>query len=243
MWMTVLRNTSIRQTVGNYLSDFWGLFFPNTCCGCGNHLVKGERILCLTCLHDMPYTDFHLQDDNVIAKRFWGRAEVHAATALLHFQKGNKVQQLIHQLKYNERDDVGVYLGEIMGKQLKHADAFKDVALVVPVPLHWRKKLKRGYNQSACFAQGIATEMSIETSTDLLQRARHTQTQTKKTREERWLNVKDVFALSNPEKHQGKHILLVDDVVTTGATLEACAQALLQIPGARVSIATIAVAE
>jgi ComF family protein len=241
--MKVLRNTSIRHVVSNYLADFWGLFFPNTCCGCGNHLVKGERILCLTCLHDMPFTDFHLQDDNVIAKRFWGRVEVHAATALLHFQKGNKVQQLVHQLKYNQRDDVGVYLGEIMGKQLKHTETFSDVALVVPVPLHWRKKLKRGYNQSACFAQGIAAEMGIETSSNLLQRSTNTQTQTKKTREERWLNVKDVFALNGPEKYQGQHVLLVDDVVTTGATLEACAQKLLQIPGVRVSIATIAVAE
>jgi ComF family protein len=241
--MKVLAISTFTQAARDYVSDFLGLFFPNACCGCGNHLVKGEHILCLTCLHDMPYTDFHLQHDNVVAKRFWGRVDVYSATSLLHFQKGNKVQQLVHQLKYNERDDVGVYLGEILGKQLKHADVYSDVALVVPVPLHWRKKLKRGYNQSACFAQGIAAEMGIETSSNLLQRATNTQTQTKKTREERWLNVKDVFALSTPEKYQGQHILLVDDVVTTGATLEACAQKLLQIPGVRVSIATIAVAE
>lgn len=241
--MKLLAISTIGQAIGEYLSGFVGLFFPNTCCACGNLLVKGERIVCLACLHDMPFTDFHLQHDNVIAKRFWGRVDVYAATSLLHFQKGNKVQQLVHQLKYNERDDVGVYLGEMLGKQLKDTPDFGDISVVVPVPLHWRKKLKRGYNQSACFAEGIANEMGIETSNSLLQRARHTQTQTKKTREERWLNVKDVFALKNPEKYHGQHILLVDDVVTTGATLEACSQKLLQIPGVRVSIATIAVAE
>lgn len=234
---------SSQGTLWQYLTDFVSLFFPRQCAACGNNLVKGERIVCLTCLHDLPFTDFHLQHDNAIAKRFWGRVDVYAATSLLHFQKGNKVQQLVHELKYNGRDDVGVYLGEMLGKKLLGADDYKDVALVVPVPLHWRKQLKRGYNQSACFAEGIASAMGVQVSTELLQRARHTQTQTKKSREERWLNVKDVFVLKDPEKHQGKHIILVDDVVTTGATLEACAQKLLLIPGARVSIATIAVAE
>lgn len=239
----MLATSAFVKSIRHYFIDFLGLFFPSLCAACGSYLVKGERIVCLTCLHDLPFTDFHLQPDNAIAKRFWGKVEVKAATSLLHFQKGNKVQQLVHQLKYNGRDDVGEYLGQLLGRQLNGTALYGDVALVVPVPLHWRKKLKRGYNQSACFADGIATAMGIETTNQLLQRARHTQTQTKKTREERWLNVKDVFVLVNPEQYTGKHILLVDDVVTTGATLEACAQQLLQIPGAKVSIATIAVAD
>lgn len=234
---------SSQGTLRQYLTDFVSLFFPRQCAACGNYLVKGERVVCLNCLHDLPSTDFHLQHDNAIAKRFWGRVGVHAATALFHFEKGNKVQVLVHELKYKGRDDVGIYLGEMLGNQLVGADGFKDVAIVVPVPLHWRKKLKRGYNQSACFAEGIAKAMDVGATDSLLQRARHTQTQTKKTREERWLNVKDVFELHNPEKYEGKHILLVDDVITTGATLEACAQQLLLIPGVKVSIATIAVAE
>lgn len=231
------------QNIGQYLSDFVSLFFPRLCAACGTHLVRGERVVCLTCLHDLPFTNFHLQDDNAVAKRFWGRVNVGTATSLLHFEKGNKVQQLVHELKYGGRDDVGVYLGEMLGSQLVKEHDYKDVDVVVPVPLHWRKKLKRGYNQSACFAQGISNAMGIGFNNELLQRAQHTQTQTKKTREERWLNVKDVFVLYGAEKYQGKHILLVDDVITTGATLEACAQQLMQILGARVSIATIAVAE
>lgn len=179
----------------------------------------------------------------MVAKRFWGRVDVHAATSLLHFQKGNKVQQLVHELKYRGREDVGIYLGEMMGKQLLKSEEFKDVDVVASVPLHWRKQLSRGFNQSACFGEGIANSMGIENNANLLRRATHTQTQTKKTREERWLNVKDVFEVHKPEHYQGKHILLVDDVITTGATLEACAQKLLTIPGVKVSIATIAVAE
>ncbi|CAN5188825.1 ComF family protein [soil metagenome] len=240
-------NTPPLHTFGNgikeYLHDFVGLFFPSLCCVCEEHLVKGEHLLCLTCYHDLPFTDFHLLPDNVIAKRFWGRVNIESATSLLHFQKGNKVQQLVHQLKYTGREDVGIYLGEMMGKQLKESDTFKDVGLVVPVPLHWRKHLIRGYNQSACFGEGIASAMGVESNPQLLRRAAYTQTQTKKTREERWHNVKDVFALHNAAQYQGKHILLVDDVVTTGATLEACAQKLLTIPGTKVSLATIAVAE
>ncbi len=241
--MNLLATSRITLRAKAYLSGFLGLFMPSLCSACGNHLVQGEHIICLTCYHDLPFTDFHLQHDNAIATRFWGRVDVHAATALMHFEKGNKVQQLVHELKYKGRDDVGEYLGELLGKQLKHAEAFKDVAQVIPVPLHWRKKLKRGYNQSACFAEGIAKAMDIEVNLELLQRARHTQTQTKKSRDERWINVKDVFKLHKPEQYTGMHVLLVDDVVTTGATLEACAQQLLQIPGVRVSIATIAVAD
>lgn len=234
---------TIGRGLKEYLTDFVGLFFPSLCCACGQHLVKGEHILCLACHHDLPFTHFHLMDDNVVAKRFWGRVPLHAATSLVHFQKGSKVQQLVHHLKYKGREDVGVYLGQMLGKQLLQSLTYADVDVVVPVPLHWRKQLTRGYNQSACFAEGIATAMGITHTNTLLRRATHTQTQTKKTREERWHNVKDVFALHQPEAYQGKHLLLVDDVVTTGATLEACAQKLLDIPNVKISVATIAVAD
>lgn len=236
-----IRNATL--TLANYWRDFVGLLFPVLCNCCGQSLVRGEHMVCLSCYHDLPFTDFHMVDDNPVAKRFWGRVELQSATALLHFQKGNKVQHLVHELKYKDNPDVGVYLGELLGKQLTASPGFNDVDVIVPVPLHWRKQFARGYNQSACFAEGIANVMGVKAEAKLLLRASHTTTQTKKTREERWLNVKDVFELKKPERYANQHILLVDDVITTGATLDACAQKLLAIPGAKISIATIAVAD
>ena len=233
----------VRGIIQSYWADFVSLLFPNRCCACETQLKKGEQTICLACSVDLPLTGFHLHKDNPVAKRFWGRVDITHATALYYFTKGGKVQHLVHQLKYKDRTDVGTLLGNKLGQELLKWPDHTDIDMVVPVPLHPKKKHLRGYNQSDFLAQGIADTMDIDFEPDLLERNTHTDSQTKKSREERWLNVKDVFGVKEVDKVVGRHILLVDDVMTTGATLEACASKLLELPNTKVSIATIAMAE
>ena len=173
---------------------------------------------------------------------FWGRIKIFSAAAFLNFTKSGRVQRLVHQLKYKSKIEVGTLLGELYGRDLKQADLFKNVELIIPIPLHWKKQKKRGFNQSEIFGRGLAKAMNAQLDTVSLYRKVHTETQTKKSRIERWENVREVFALKNEVHLEGKHILLIDDVITTGSTLEAAAGKLLSIPGVKVSLATIAFA-
>ena len=222
--------------------DFISLFFPHLCYACDDALRKNEKVLCSMCLNTLPKTDFHLKEDNPVAKLFWGRANIHAATAYYYFHKGNKVQHLIHQLKYKGAREIGIFIGEQMGYELKNTPAFSSVDVIIPVPLHLKKEKKRGYNQSAMFGLGLARGLGKQMNTNILYRKRFTETQTRKTRSERWENVEDVFSVHNPENFTGKHLLLIDDVITTGSTLEACIHALETIPQATISIAALATA-
>lgn len=230
-------------SVRSYWQGFISLLFPPLCVACNSVLKGQEDVLCLSCRTDLPYTQFHLQPENIIAKRFWGRVEIAHATALLHFTKGGKVQQLIHHLKYEDRPDAGIFAGRLLAHQLKESNAFGHIDYIIPVPLHPKKQRKRGYNQSAAFGQGISEVLGAPVKEDILIRSVFTESQTHKNRDERWQNVKDVFDVSHPEVLNNKHILLIDDVVTTGATLEACAVKLLDIEDVTVSIATIAMAD
>lgn len=174
---------------------------------------------------------------------FWGRVNIHSASAFYFFEKGGKVQNLMHQLKYRGKKEIGTLVGNWYGAELKNSELFNSVNLVVPVPLHPKKMKKRGYNQSESFAEGIAKAMEIQMDSTNFIRNIETETQTKKARYNRWQNVETVFEVKSPTIFENKHILLVDDVVTTGATLEACAQKLLSIGGTKISIATIAYAQ
>jgi len=222
--------------------DFLSLVFPRTCESCGNTLHRHEQCICNFCNHHLPRTDFHEHPDNPVAQLFWGRTMLRYATSMFYFHKGSNVQHLVHQLKYKGKQEVGVHLGKLYGIDLRQSPLFSTVDVVVPVPLHPNRQRKRGYNQSEAFAQGLAHGMGIRMDTRTLLRKTATSTQTRKSRFLRWENVKEVFVLEQPEKLANLHILLVDDVVTTGATLESCVQNLLQCPGATVSIATIACA-
>lgn len=226
-----------------WLSDFLSLIFPRICSGCGNTLWQHEEVICRLCEFHLPKTRFHTYQDNPVARIFIGRVPVSSAMAFLYFHKGNTVQRLIHQLKYKGRKDIGVFLGKLYGAEL-YGSAFSDPPdLIVPVPLHRKKYMKRGYNQSEQFAIGLSEALHIPLNRHILTRTRFTETQTRKNRFLRWQNVRNIFEVNRPVQWKGMHILLVDDVVTTGATLEACAEALLSIPEVTVSVACIATAK
>ena len=226
-------------------SELIYLFYPEVCAACDNQLVRGEEFICLSCHYHLPKTDFHLFRDNPLARSFWGKLPIENAAAYLFFNKGEKVQKLIHNFKYRGQTELGVYLGKLYGLLLIDVPLFQQADFVIPVPMHSTKKEKRGFNQSEIFASGLALSMKKEFGPDFLRKKSATETQTNKSSYQRWENVKDIFELASEEVYnllQGKHVILVDDVVTTGSTLEACASALLKVPGIRISMVTMAYA-
>jgi ComF family protein len=233
----------MRATAATILADFWGLIFPRVCLGCQEPLARGEDHLCTSCRAQLPYTDYHLLPpaDNPLARRFWGKLPVRHALSYLRFLRRGRVQHLLHQLKYQGQRDVGLALGRWYGHDLAAAGLTFD--LIVPVPLHPRKLAKRGFNQSDPFAEGLAEALHTPWHAAALRRTAHTDSQTRKNRVQRWQNVAEVFEIAEVIAIQGKHVLVVDDVLTTGATLEACAAALLAAGATEVSIATIACAD
>lgn len=218
------------------------LLYPELCLVCGNSLVSGEKAICLHCENTLPRTRFHDDKNNIVSQLFWGRAEIHTATSFLFFRRKGIVQQLMHQFKYKGEKEVGSYLAKLFGQELSQVSHYSGIDCILPIPLHPNKEKKRGYNQAAIIARGLADEMRVPARTDLLLRADETSTQTKKSRYDRWENVSSAFKI-NPEKSfPFQHVLLVDDVITTGATIEACAQRILQDTDAKVSVATLALA-
>lgn len=227
----------------SYLADFVSLLFPQLCAACRQTLVGNEYLVCTDCRYSLPFTNFHLQPDNIVAQQFWGKISLQGAYALYYFNKGSKVQNMMHQFKYNGMKDIGNLLGNIAGSQLINNEIFATADVIIPVPLHKKRMRKRGYNQSACFAAGLAEKLNAAVEEDNLVRIKATETQTRKSRFARFENMQEVFVVKNPEKLMNKHVLLVDDIITTGSTLEACSIQLLKIEGLKLSIATIAYAE
>ncbi|MCO6478669.1 MAG: ComF family protein [Phaeodactylibacter sp.] len=226
-----------------WLDNLLGLFYPNLCLACGRNLPPRQEGICISCRYKLPKTGFHLEPDNAFTERFWGRIPLQAGAAFLYFTRGGRAQRLIHHLKYEGKRKAGIYLGKLYGEALREAPAFREATLIAPVPLHPRKQHQRGYNQSALFARGLSESMGIPFLPNALKRREYTTTQTKKSRLERFENVEKAFFVPYPEKLKGQHVLLVDDVITTGATLEACALKILEVEGAKVSMATIAIAQ
>ncbi|CAG0967027.1 MAG: ComF family protein [Bacteroidetes bacterium] len=222
-----------------YLID---LIYPNICIACNKNLSTNEKRICSRCYLKLPYTRFAEEKDNAIEKIFWGRVPIEAAMALFYFNKGNRVQSILHQLKYKGNFEIGIDMGILAGNELKTSTRFANLNLITAVPLHSQKKKQRGYNQSEMFAKGIAKATCVSTDFSVIERTIYTQTQTQKSRVERLNNVEKAFFIPNPEKIKNKHILLVDDVITTGATLEACAACLQKVNGVKISIAAIACA-
>jgi ComF family protein len=224
----------------HFLRPLLHLFFPYTCSGCGSHLLDENVLFCIYCQASMPVTGFEFFSGNPIEKIFWGRVEIEAATAYLYFTTGSAIQHSLHLFKYKGRKEIGIYFGRRMGDALKRSFRFDDCDIIIPLPLFAAREKQRGYNQAALIAEGLSLQVNIPVISDAIMRIKKTETQTHKSRIQRWKNMESTFEIRNPEKISGKHILLVDDVVTTGASLESCARALLEIPGLRVSIACLA---
>jgi ComF family protein len=221
--------------------DFLDLLYPRICFACETALTTNEKVVCTSCLHDLPVTNYHLENNNPVEKIFYGRIPVEQATALLLFEKKGVVQNLIHHLKYRGQEEIGHYFGTWMGAELSALTAYSSVTIVIPVPLHHKKLKSRGYNQVTGFGKEIAEALKVPFVDNLLLKVSATKTQTIKKRLARWGNIEETLILHEPERFAGAHVLLVDDLVTTGATLEACAHKLQLIPDIKISIATMAV--
>ncbi len=223
----------------NIVHSFSHLFFPHSCLGCGDDIISQEQFLCIKC-SQLPFTNFELHDNNQIEKIFWGRVQIHNATSLLHFTKDSVLQNLMHQFKYKGKKEIGFYFGKMMGSAISTSNRFKNIDALVALPLFSSKEKRRGYNQSTILCEGISEILKVPVLKNAIIRTTATETQTHKNRIERWQNIDGKFEIKDMASLQNQHILLVDDVTTTGATLEACASELLKAENIKVSIATLA---
>jgi len=223
------------------LEPILNLFFPKVCFACHNQLHDNESDVCTNCRHNLPITNFHFNNDDTMLKVFYGRVKVNHATALFRFEKSGIVQQLIHNLKYKGQEDIGVFLGSWLGEELKTVLDYNSIDVVIPVPLHKNKRRQRGFNQVDKFAQEIALSLNSDFINDALIKITNTKSQVNKKRLKRWNN-DAVFTLQNKNSITNKHILLVDDIITTGATLEACINVLNTAENIKISVATMAIA-
>jgi len=218
----------------------FNIFFPELCLICGNSLVKNNQIICVSCMSNLPLTNFSDWENNEVEKSFFGRVPIEAATSLLYFNRKSKVQQLIHQLKYKNQQKIGVFLGDWLGENMVASKRFETLDYIIAVPLHKNKLKKRGYNQVTKFGERISYKLNIPLLENVLIRISKSKTQTFKTRFERSKKIEEHFQLSDKEILKNKHILLIDDIITTGATLEACCIQLLQTKNIKISVATMA---
>lgn len=225
------------QNISNSLSH---LFFPHNCLGCATDILNTNDLLCAKCFTDLPETNFSAVANNPIEKTFLGRIKIEQATAAFYFTKQSLLQHLMVQLKYKNNKDVGLYLGKLLGYKLLQSNRFNNIDALIPLPLNDKKKYKRGYNQAEVICKGIAEIFDRPIITNAVQREIFTQTQTHENRINRWQNMEGVFALTNEKAIINKHILLVDDVITTGATLESCGAEILKAANTKLSIACVA---
>lgn len=231
--------------MNNLLSPFervLDLFFPPLCLACRRVLSSHQQQLCLSCQLHLPYTSLHEEADNIFTQRFWGRLPLQGGAACFYFVKGGRIQPLIHRIKYQNQPELAKSWGRIYAKKLLQNPLFEEVDCIVPVPLHWKKRRIRGFNQAAMIGAGLAEGMDLPMFSHALEKTKHNITQTHKSRLERLQNVMDSIKLRQPDQLKGRHILLVDDVMTSGATLEACALPILDLPATKVSMVTLAIA-
>lgn len=219
------------------------LFYPHVCAGCGTDILPAGSNICVQCIHNLPFSGFEKMDDNPVEKILYGRVQFNKATALLYFTKQSSLQNIMHTFKYRNNKDLGHQLGLIMGNHLLESGRFRHLQALMPLPLHESRTHKRGYNQAEILCNGIAEILQIPVITHAVKRVSATETQTRKSRIERWQNMEGKFILADESSVADKQVLLVDDVITTGATLEACAAALSEVKGVGIYIATLCYAD
>ena len=224
------------------INDFMSLIYPRHCEACGTNLLKHEEFICNLCLVSLPKSNYHKNLNNELSFVFAGRIPLQNALCFYVFEKSGRVQQLLHAIKYQNQKELAEFIGKLYVKDLKESEILKNIDVVLPIPLHAKKLKQRGYNQSEWFAKGIASELNLKLDSTLLKKVNSTNTQTNKKKFERWENVEGVFELQNSETLKNKHVLIIDDVITTGATIEAAWQALKNVEGIRVSVLSIAFA-
>ena len=230
--------------MNTWFHSFWSLLFPRCCVVCGSPLSRGEECLRTCCNINLPRTGFHLRKDNPVECLFWGRIPgLKRASSFLFYRKGSDFRRILHLLKYGGYKELGEVMGRYMAAELSSGGFFDGVDMIIPVPLHRKKQKLRGYNQSEWIARGIASVTGIPLCAECMIREKNTETQTRKSTFERWENVEGIFRLCDTVHFEGKHVLLVDDVLTTGATTVACASAFARVSGIRISVLTLAVAE
>jgi ComF family protein len=226
--------------VKSYLNDFSHLFYPHNCLGCGTDILEHDNLICTKCSYELPETGFFSQTNNLIEKKFIGRINVEAAGSAFYFTKDSLLQKLLFELKYRGNKEAGTFLGKLTGLQMLNSQRFQKIDVIVPLPLNAKRQMQRGYNQAEIIANNLGEILQRPVLNNAVIRKIFTETQTHKGRISRWQNMEGVFLVDNKDELEGKHILLIDDVVTTGATLEACGEVILHIDGTKLSVATVA---
>lgn len=228
--------------INTLLTDFIALLYPQVCIGCGSALLHHDRMICFKCSIDLPHTHFESVNENSVERLFWFKTKIEQATSGFFFSKKSRIQKMIHAFKYHGNEEAAVFMGELLGNILQKSIRFKEIDAIIPVPLHPAKFKKRGFNQAERIAVGMASKMNIPVLINALIRVEHSETQTKKALFNRWTNVKTIFKVYDSSLVNGKHVLLVDDVITSGSTIESCANQILKIPNTKVSLASLALA-
>ena len=231
---------NVLNHIKQYANDFVHLFYPHVCIGCGSDVIETAQTLCAQCFAALPVTDYFLYANNPVEHLFAGRIIVQSAGSAFYFTKKSLLQNVLHEIKYKGNKEAGLFVGKQMGIALQQSNRFEDIDMIVPMPLNSKRLQQRGYNQATLLAKGISSIIQKPVHEHIVFRRMNTETQTGKNRADRWQNMQAVFAVKQKEAIEGKHVLLVDDIITTGATLEACGEIILSIPDTKLSIATAA---